>query len=157
METSENKGLNELVGGDISAGGNDRNVVGNTEIETGPVAKPFNDTSDYEKGTPPTTDRVFGRYRQDIPWFAIYSYGSSRYGRGLPVRETKNSKIVTKNSVEEKIEDLVKKSKNSDLKDKNYNAKLDKVLDIINDTNLTDKELETILKTINDKKVNKQV
>lgn len=154
METSQNKELNELVGGDINAGGNDRNAVGNTEIETGPVSKPYNDNSDYEKGMSTTTDRVFGRYRQNIPWFAIYSYGARRVGASFPVSETKNTKIVTKKSVEEKIDDLVKKSKDSEVTSKNYNAKVDKVLNIINDIDLTDDQLESISKAILAKKEN---
>lgn len=156
METNEDK-LNELVGGDINAGGGDRNVTNNSEIETGPVDKPFNDSSDYEKGVSTTTDKVFGRYRQDIPWFAVYSYGglSGGAGRGLPyIREEKPKKVVTKKSVEEKIEDLVKKSKDSDVTDKNYDSKLDKVLTIINNSDLSDDQLDKILMAISAKKEN---
>ena len=50
MATFKKKDLNELVGGDVFAGGNDRNVTNNSEIETGPVQKPYDDDSDYEKG-----------------------------------------------------------------------------------------------------------
>lgn len=149
--------LNELVGGDINAGGNDRNVTNNSEIETGPVNKPFNDTSDYEKGTPTTTDKVFNRYRQNIPWFAVYSYGglSGGAGRGLPyIREDKPKRTVTKKSVEEKIEDLVKKSKDGDVTDKNYSSKLDKVLNIINNSELSDDQLDKITNAISSKKEN---
>jgi hypothetical protein len=71
--------LMELVGGDIFSNGGDRSVIGNKEIETGPYPKlPYNDTSTYEKGQSTTTDRVFGRYRQNIPWFAVYSFGGTR-------------------------------------------------------------------------------
>jgi hypothetical protein len=157
MKTLEDNKVNELVGGDINAGGGDRNVTNNSEIETGPVDKPFNDNSDYEKGTPTTTDKVFGRYRQNIPWFAVYSYGglSGGAGRGLPyIREEKPKKVVTKKSVEEKIEDLVKKSKDSDVTDKNYDAKLDKIINIIDDSDMTDSQLDTIVKAITAKKEN---
>lgn len=150
----ENQQLDELVGGDISSGGGDRNVVSNSEIETGPVQKPFNDDSDYEKGMSTTTDRVTGRYRQNIPWFAIYSYGGSRSGRGfsIPIQEVKS--VITKKAVEEKIDDLVKKSKNTDVTDKNFNSKVSKVLDIINDTDLTDTQLDNIANAILAKKDN---
>jgi len=153
-QLNENSGLNELVGGDMNSNGGDRNVTSNSEIETGPVQKPFNDDSDYEKGTPTTTDRVFGRYRQNIPWFAVYSYGGSRAGRGLPIQETKPANIITKKAVEEKIEDLVKKTKDTGITDKNYSTKVDKVLDIINDTDLSDEQLENISKAILAKKEN---
>jgi hypothetical protein len=39
------KQLDELVGGDIFSDGGDRNQVKDKEIETGPVDKPFNDSS----------------------------------------------------------------------------------------------------------------
>jgi hypothetical protein len=55
--------LNELVGGDVTGGG-DRNIVNNSEIETGPVDKQWGDDSYYEKGQSTTTDKVFGNYRQ---------------------------------------------------------------------------------------------
>ena len=155
MTTFKKKDLNEpvleLVGGDIFAGGGDRNVVSNSEIETGPVEKPYNDTSDYEKGQSTTTDKVFGRYRQNIPWFAVYSFGGTRSGGGI---KTFESKITTKKSVEEKIEDLVKKSKDSDVTDKNYNPKVSKLIDTIKDIELSDKQLEDLSKAILDKKNN---
>lgn len=152
MGTFKKKDLNELVGGDISASGSDRNVTSDSEIETGPVQKPYSDNSDYEKGTSTTTDRVFSRYRQDIPWFAVYSFGN-RSGRGLgSVNE--NSTIIKKKAVEEKIEDLVKKTKLSDVTEKGYNPKIAKLIDIIKDCDLTDKQLEDLHKAISDKKNN---
>jgi hypothetical protein len=50
--------LNELVGGDVTSSG-DRNIVNNSEIETGPVDKQWGDDSYYEKGQSTTTDKVF--------------------------------------------------------------------------------------------------
>jgi hypothetical protein len=147
MATFKKKDLNELVGGDIFAGGNDRNVTNNSEIETGPVQKPYDDDSDYEKGMATTTDRA-SRYKQNIPWFAIYSFGARRSG-GMNER-----KVVTKQSVEEKIDDLVKKSKDSDVTDKNYNPKVSKLIDTIQDTDLSVKQLEDIAKAIEAKKNN---
>jgi len=143
MPTFKKKDLNELVGGDYSSGGGDRNVTNNSEIETGPVQKPYNDDSDYEKGESPTTDVVANRYRQNIPWFAVYSYGGTNYSRGVRVSETKNT-IIKKKQVEEKIEDLVKKSKDNDFTDKNNNTKLSKIVNLINNNDFTDKELEDL-------------
>ena len=150
MTTFKKKDLNELVGGDVFAGGNDRNVTNNSEIETGPVDKPYNDDSDYEKGAPTTTDKVFGRYRQNIPWFAVYSYGGSRVSRGLGAQMGLNEKstIIKKKNVEEKIEDLVKKSKSSDVTEKGYNPKVAKIIDTINDCDLTEKQMEDLKKAI---------
>ena len=158
MTTFKKKQLDELVGGDVFAGGNDRNVTNNSEIETGPVEKPYNDDSDYEKAMSTTTDKVFARYRQNIPWFAVYSFGGSRTG-GLPINYGLNEKeekrtIIKKKTVEEKIEDLVKKSKNSDVTDKNYNPKVSKLIDTINDVDLTDSQLEELSKAILNKKNN---
>lgn len=144
----------ELVGGDINSGGNDKPFNGNTEIETGPVEKPYNDNSDYEKGQATTGDRVFGRYRQDIPWFAVYSYGGTRSGGGLKAFE---SVVVTKKSVEEKIEDLVKKSTISDVTEKDYNPKVAKLINSIEDAELTEKQLEDLKKAILNKQKTKNL
>jgi len=155
MATFKKKQFTESVGGDIFSDGSDRNVTNNSEIETGPVEKPYNDNSDYEKGRATTTDKVFGRYRQNIPWFAVYSFGGSRTG-GVAVnyglREYDVKTIVKKKTVEEKIEDLVKKSKTSDVTDKNYNPKLAKMIDTINDIDLTDTQIEDVKKALDSKK-----
>jgi hypothetical protein len=150
MNTFKKKQLDELVGGDVFSGGGDRNVTNNSEIETGPVQKPYNDDSDYEKGMSTTTDKVFSRYRQNIPWFAVYSFGGSRTG-GLSINyglTENNSKVVTKKTVEEKIEDLVKKSKNSDVTEKNYNPKLNKIMDMLSDVDLSPSQIEELKKTL---------
>lgn len=151
MGINKNYNLDELVdseGGIISG---DRNVSSDSEIETGPVQKPWDDNSDYEKGVATTTDRAT-RYRQNIPWFAVYSYRSSS-GRGLPINEKSDKKILKKDQIEEEIkEDLVKKSKNDgDVWDKNYNKKIEKVLDTINDTEISQENLEKIKKAVLDK------
>lgn len=154
MDTIKNKQLKELVGGDISGGSNDRNVTNNSEIETGPVQKPFNDNSDYETGVQTTTDKVAGRYRQNIPWFAVYSYGGASRGLRNNIQEKKN--ILTKQSVEETIDDLVKKRENDGLTDKNHNSKLNKLIDSIEDCDFDEKQLEklktAILNKINNAK-----
>jgi len=43
MATFKKKELNELVGGDMTSSGGDRNANSNSEIETGPVAKKWDD------------------------------------------------------------------------------------------------------------------
>ena len=151
MATFKKKFLHELVGGDISAGGGDRNVSNNSEIETGPVQKPYNDDSDYEKGTSTTSDRVFSRYRQNIPWFAVYSFGGTRTGRGLATQVGVGENIITKKAMEEKIEDLVKKTKDSEVTDKNYNPKISKLISTINDTDFTESQLADLATAISNK------
>ena len=152
MATFKKKDLNELVGGDVFAGGNDRNVTNNSEIETGPVQKPYDDDSDYEKGVSTTTDRVVGRYCQNIPWFAVYSYGGNRGAGTMKAFESVLKNVVKKKAVEEKIEDLVKKSKDSDVTGKDYNPKVSKIIDTLTDIDLTEKQLEDLEKAIQDKK-----
>lgn len=148
MATFKKKNLNELVGGDINSYGGDRNPVSNSEIETGPVTKPYDDASDYEKGRQTTTDKVFARYRQNIPWFAVYSYGGSPT-RGMKIYETSKN-VIKKKAVEEKIEDLVKKSGNFDVTDKNFNPKVSKLINSLKNDELSEKqleELETLIKS----------
>ena len=147
MATFKKKDLNELVGGDIDSNGGDRASVNNSEIETGPVQPEWGSDSHYEKGQSTTTDKVTQRYRQDIPWFAVYSFGGSRASRGMA-----ESTTITKNAMEERIEDLVKKTKTSDVTQKDYNPKAEKIVDSIKDTNLNDEELNSILKAIENKK-----
>lgn len=147
MNTNIKKRLDELAGGNPFSSGGDQTVTNNSEIETGPVTKAFNDNSEYEKGVPPTTDKVTHLYRQDIPWFAVYSFGARRLGAGIS-----ESKTLTKNAVEEKIEDLVKKSKSADLTDKNFNPKLSKVLDNIQDGDFSEEQIEEIKKALENKK-----
>jgi hypothetical protein len=157
MATFKKKHLEELVGGDYRSDGGDINPT-SSEIETGPVHKTYDDDSDYEKGVSTTTDKVFGRYRQNIPWFAVYSFGGSRTG-GLPINygqfnEETKSTTFKKKTVEEKIEDLVKKSKSSDVTSKDYNPKVEKVLDEISELDLSEKQIEELLKALTDKKNN---
>jgi hypothetical protein len=148
MATFKKKDLNELVGGDIGSNGGDKASVNNSEIETGPVQPEWGSDSHYEKGQSTTTDKVTQRYRQDIPWFAVYSFGGSGASRGIRAE----SSTITKNTMEERIEDLVKKSKSSDVTQKDYNPKAEKIIDTIKDSNFKDDELNTILKAIQDKK-----
>lgn len=150
MATLKNKEVKPPVDEFVDADGGiisgDRNATSNSEIETGPVQKPFNDDSEYEKGMATTTDRA-ARYRQDIPWFAVYSYGQrARVNENEP-------KKVTKKQIEKKIEeDLVKKSGiDREVWAKDYNGKAEKVIDIIEDGDLTKDQLEKIKKLVLDK------
>ena len=143
------KQLDELVAGDIYSNGGDRNVTSNSEIETGPVQKPFDDYSDYKKGQSTTGDKVFGRYRQNIPWFAVYSYGGRRSQGGIVTFESETS---TKQSVEE---DLVKRKKDNEVTSKDYNPKIEKLIDTISDSDLTEKQLEDLKKAISAKIIKK--
>lgn len=157
MKTLKKKELTELVGGDMYSDGSDKNVVGDSEIQTGPVSINYDNTSDYQKGMPPTTDKVFDRYRQNIPWFAVYSYGSNGLDNTNIQTRTFESKKLTKNFVEEKIEDLVKKSKMTDVTEKNYDPKIAKVIDTIENAELSDKQLEALKKAIANKQTTKKL
>jgi predicted DNA binding protein len=154
MKILKKKDLTELVGGDMYSDGNDQNVIGNSEIQTGPTSVTYDNSSDYQKGTPLTTDKVASRYRQNIPWFAVYSYGSNS---STGMIRTFESKTVTKKFVEEKIDDLVKKSKNNDFTEKNYNPKVAKLIDTIENADLTDKQLEDLKNAIANKQVSKTI
>jgi hypothetical protein len=154
MKTLKKRELTELVGGDMYSDGSDKNVVGDSQIQTGPVTVTYDNTSDYQPGIPTTTDKVASRYRQDIPWFAVYSYGGSD---STGMIRTFESKVITKNFVEEKIEDLVKKSKTSDVTEKDYNPKVAKLIDTIEDAELTEKQLEDLKKAIANKQTSKTI
>ena len=154
MKTLKKRELTELVGGDMYSDGSDKNVVGDSQIQTGPVTVTYDNTSDYQPGMPTTTDKVASRYRQDIPWFAVYSYGGSD---STGMIRTFESKVITKNFVEEKIEDLVKKSKTSDVSEKDYNPKVAKLIDTIEDAELTEKQLEDLKKAIANKQTSKTI
>ena len=156
MATIKKVTLDELVGGDIFSSGNDRNVTSNSEIETGPVDKPFNDTSYYEKGMSTTTDKVFGHYRQNIPWFAVYSFGGTRAGGSQTMNTvTEKRTIIKKKSIEEKINDLVDKKKtDGEINKKDFNPKVENILQTIKYVDLTGEQLEELSKAIMDKKNN---
>lgn len=140
--------IDELVDSEGGVIDGDRNAVSNSEIETGPVDKPFNDTSDYEKGLSTTTDRA-SRYRQNIPWFAVYSYGSTA-GRGQTVSRFSESVTLTKEEFEKSIEeDLVKKSKSDrELFDAKFDGKVEKIIDAIEDNDLSKEQLNRIKKIV---------
>ena len=148
LDNSQKNKIQELVDSEGSVIDGDRNATNDSEIESGPVDKPFNDTSDYSKGIATTTDRAT-RYRQNIPWFAVYSYRGTA-GTTRPINEKTNNIVLTKTQLEEEIkEDLVKKNnQNRDIFDKTYNGSVEKIIDTINDVDLTTSQLEKIKKTI---------
>jgi hypothetical protein len=153
QNNDEKDNLEEFVDSEGGIIGGDRNVVGGEEIETGPIQKPWNDNSDYVKGIAVTTDRVT-RYRQNIPWFAVYSYSDSNSNR-FKMNEkkelnTKEKNVKTKKELEAEIkEDLVKRSKkDGDVWEKDYNGKIEKIIDTIEDGDLNDNQLERIKKAV---------
>ena len=140
---NKDKKINELVGGDIYSDSGDKPFNGDSEVETGPVQKAYNDDSEYEKGQSTTTDRVFARYAQDIPWFAVYSYGGTRSNVG-PI--TFENKVIKKKNVEETIDKIVKKKSQSDIASSDENKKFNKLLELLDDIELNDEQI-TKLKT----------
>lgn len=146
MTTFKKKDLNELVGGDIRSNGGDRNATSNSEIETGPVQKPFNDDSDYKKGRSTTSDTA-ASYKSRLPWW-LYSFTQPS------IRRVNESIKTTKKSVEEKIDDLVKKSDNEFL---NKDPKLTKLISAISDDELTKTQLDALKQAISDKENKKSV
>ncbi len=135
--------IEELVDSDGGPISGDRNVTNDSEVETGPVQQPWNDDSDNEKGVSTTTDRAT-RYTQDIPWFAVYSYGGAggAGGRGQAVSE--NRIKLTKEEFEKNIEeDLVKKSKYDEIIPKITDA-VGKIIDKIEGADLSKEQLEKL-------------
>lgn len=145
--------MNELVGGDIFSDGNDRNPIGNKEIETGPIQRTFNDkNTDYQKDMSVTTDKVTSKYTQDIPWFAVYSYGGGG-SNGTKMNYSKqvyeNKKVLTKKEFDSIIEDIVKKKNIDDLTDKKNNIKLKKIKELINTCELSQEDRKQLIDLLN--------
>ena len=116
------------------------------DIQTGPVAKSFDDNSDYEKGISTTTDKM-SRYAQPRSWWAwYYGYGGTPYSHGnRAVSEGEMSEaLVDKKDSKE----IVEKGNDSDIKDK-----LDKIEDLIKSSNLSDAAKDKMLNVINDSKL----
>lgn len=166
MATFKKKELNEIVGGDFTATGGDRNPIKNSEIETGPVDKPFNNTSNYEKGQSTTTDTVFGRYRQNIPWFAVYSFGGSGSGRGITanVDTSLDDPFVDKDNTvgshnlngyeDEESENIYEENKSVVIKKKTMEERIEDIVKRTKSNDVTDKnyspKVDKILDSIHD-------
>ena len=115
------------------------------DIQTGPVAKSFNDNSDYVKGIATTTDKI-ARYAQPRSWWALYyGYGGTPYSHGnKPVSESELS------------EALVEKSEEDELVTKTEEKLFDQLKDIgglIEKSDLSNEDKQKMLKIINDSKM----
>jgi hypothetical protein len=115
------------------------------DIQTGPVAKSYNDNSDYEKGMATTTDKM-ATYRNGSWWSFYFGYGGTPYSHG--------SRPVLENEV---LEALVDKSENKDIVNKDGDSdiknKLDKIEDLIKNSNLEKSTKDKMLNIINDSEI----
>jgi hypothetical protein len=113
------------------------------DIQTGPVAKSYDDNSDYEKGVSTTSDRI-ARYAQPRSWWALYyGYGGTPYSHGnRPVSEGEMLEALVD---KKENKDFVDKGNDSDIKDK-----LDRIEDLIKNSNLSDSAKDKMLNIIND-------
>jgi len=115
------------------------------DIQTGPVAKAFNDNSDYVKGLPTTTDKM-GKYAQPRSWWALYyGYGGTPYSHGnRPISEAEMSEAIVD---KKESKDIVEKSKDLDLEEK-----LKRIEDLVKKSDLSTKDKEKMLDIIKDSK-----
>lgn len=115
------------------------------DIQTGPVAKSFNDNSDYVKGLPTTTDKL-SKYAQPRSWWALYyGYGGTPYSHGnRPISEADVAEALVD---KKESKEIVEKSKDLDLEEK-----LKKIEDLVNKSDLSAKDKEKMLNIIKDSK-----
>jgi hypothetical protein len=115
------------------------------DIQTGPVAKAFNDNSDYVKGLPTTTDKI-AKYAQPRSWWALYyGYGGTPYSHGnRPISEAEMSEALVD---KKESKDIVEKSKDLDLEEK-----LKQIEDLVKKSDLSAKDKEKMLDIIKDSK-----
>jgi hypothetical protein len=113
------------------------------DIQTGPVAKSYNDNSDYVKGLPTTTDKI-ATYAQPRSWWALYyGYGGTPYSHGnRPISE---GDVVEALVDKKESKDIVTKSKDLDLE-----KKLKQIEDLVKKSDLPSKDKEKVLNIIND-------
>ena len=112
------------------------------DITTGPLPKSYDDTSNYKKGLPTTTDKM-SRYAQSRSWWALYGYGGTPYSHGnKPLSEAEVSEALV-NKKESK--DIVEKSDDTDI-----TSMLKKIEDIVSKSELSNDDKEKILNIIND-------
>lgn len=136
--------LDELIDMDGSPIEGDFNP-GYSDIQTGPIAKTYDDNSDYKKGIATTTDKI-ARYAQPRSWWALYyGYGGTPYSHGnKPVSESELS------------EALVEKSEEDELVTKTEEKLFDQLKDIgglIEKSDLSNEDKQKMLKIINDSKM----
>jgi hypothetical protein len=115
------------------------------DIQTGPVAKSFNDNSDYVKGLATTTDKM-SKYAQPRSWWALYyGYGGTPYSHGnRPISEADVAEALVD---KKESKEIVEKSKDLDLEEK-----LKKIQDLVNKSDLSAKDKEKMLNIIKDSK-----
>lgn len=115
------------------------------DIQTGPVAKSFNDNSDYVKGLPTTTDKM-SKYAQPRSWWSLYyGYGGTPYSHGnRPIYE---ADVVEALVDKKESKEIVEKSRDLDLEEK-----LKKIQDLVNKSDLSVNDKEKMLNIINDSK-----
>lgn len=116
------------------------------DIQTGPVAKSFDDNSDYEKGVSTTTDKM-ATYAQPRSWWALYyGYGGTPYSHGnKPISEAEMLEaLVDKKDSKE----IVEKGKDLDLEEK-----LKQIEDLVKKSDLSDTDKKEMLNIINDSKI----
>lgn len=113
------------------------------DIQTGPVAKSYNDNSDYVKGIATTTDKI-ATYAQPRSWWALYyGYGGTPYSHGnRPISE---GDVIEALVDRKESKDIVNKSKDLDLEEK-----LKAIEDLVKKSNLPSKDKEKMLDIIND-------
>lgn len=113
------------------------------DIQTGPVAKSYNDNSDYVKGIATTTDKI-ATYVQPRSWWALYyGYGGTPYSHGnKPISEAEVAEALVD---KKESKDIVDKSKDLDLEEK-----LKQIEDLVKKSNLPSKDKERMLDIIND-------
>jgi hypothetical protein len=119
--------------------GSDIPVSNDTEISTNTLKLKYAD-----KSIPTTGDDVRNSIRQPIPFpYNVWAGRTAPSARAIP----ENKQVLSKNKIEEVIDDLVKKSDNDGLTKKNFDDRLEKILKLI-DGELNDEQLETIAKKI---------
>ena len=113
------------------------------DITTGPLPKSYDDASNYKKGLPTTTDKM-GKYAQPRSWWALYyGYGGTPYSHGnRPVSEGEMSEALVD---KKENKDFVNKGNDSDIK-----GKLDRIEDLIKNSNLPNSAKDKMLNIIND-------
>jgi hypothetical protein len=99
--------IEELVNQDTGYIEGDYNQTNDSQIQTGPVNKPFNDNSDFKKGLPTTTNKL-AQYANPRNWWTMYLKGfGGRFGAG-GVNETNEKGGVDENVIRNMIQELLK-------------------------------------------------
>jgi hypothetical protein len=135
--------LDELIDMDGSPIEGDFNP-GYSDIQTGPIAKTYDDNSDYKKGVSTTTDKM-SRYVQPRSWWNLYGYNGTPYSHGS--RGVSESEVTEALVDKNENKDIVEKTRDLDLEEK-----LKKIEDLVKKSNLSDKDKNNMLNIISDSK-----